>query len=48
MAKEHLEEMVDKTRKLGYSDIEILNRNKKREQNELESDEFIENKERDT
>lgn len=48
MAKEHLEEMVDKTRKLGYSDIEILNRNKKREQNELENDGIKENKERDT
>ena len=31
MAKEHLEEMVDKTRKLGYSDIDVLNRQSKKE-----------------
>lgn len=38
-AKEHLEEMVDKTRKLSYNDIDLLTRkNEKREKIEIEHD----------
>ena len=47
MVKEHLEEMVDKTRKLGYNDIDILNRNKRKQQEELKNELYWENKERE-
>ncbi len=40
-AKEHLENMFEMTRKLGYSDIEMLNRNKAKQQENKQQEEKI-------
>lgn len=47
MAKEHLEEMVDKTRSLSYSDINLLKKNEKKLKEEFENQFYIEHKERE-
>ena len=47
LAKEHLEEMVDKTRSLGYNDIELLNRSGKHKKSGLENSFNKKHKERE-
>ena len=47
VAKEHLEEMVDKTRDLSYSDIDLLNRSYKKRQVEIEDYKKLINRERE-
>lgn len=46
MVKEHLEEMVDKTRKLGYNDVDVLTRGNK-EKKDLDNIIDFENRERE-
>lgn len=46
-AKEHLEEMVDKTRKLSYNDIDLLNRNGRKNPGSIEKYKNTINKERE-
>ena len=46
IAKEHLEEMVDITRTLGYNDIDLLKRNSRKKENDFNLIDF-EKKERE-
>lgn len=45
MVKEHLEEMVDKTRTLSYNDINLLKRNGRKKQEGIENQIYMENRE---
>ena len=47
MAKDHLEEMVDKTRSLSYSDINLLKKNDEKFKNDFYNQFYKDHKERE-